>query len=249
MYSIKINKKTYDLAESWDELEYYKYKKLVEVNEKKEALKSYELFSLLSGIPLDIIKKIKIQQLHELEKLANFFVNDPIPAVPTHEYINEFEIDGTIFYLREFRAETTFEEWMDFKETDDIIIQLSVMAKKKVETKKWNYKKFKYEKTYKYEKYDDYDLDERIKQFNNLDIITIKKISNFFLSNYQQLKLFTSQYSLILATLTQQVESIKSSMQAGGGMRHYNRYQIWILTKMKKHLEKSYQKCFSSIPL
>lgn len=246
MYSIKINKKTFNMPETWNELEHYKWKKLVDAKENEKELKTYDIFSILSGIPVSIIKKIPIQQLHELNKLANFFYKEEVPVVNTEDILTEFEYDGETYYLRNFRAETTFEEWIDFKETDDIIIQLAVMAKKKVKTTKWNWKKFKKTEVEEYETYDDYDINERIKHFSNLDIITIKKLSNFFFNNYKTLQIFISQYSLVLESLTLQVESIKSSMKSGAGMGLYNKYQIWILTKMKKRLEKDWLKFSNS---
>lgn len=226
MYSIKIKNKSFDLPENWDEFEYGRFKELID--KKEEKLKTYELLSIVSGIPLHVIKKIRLDDIQKLMPLIDFFLKAELPEI--EDSINEFEIEGEVYYLNEFKEDVHFEEWIDFRETDDIITKVAVMAKRKIGKK--------------FETYDSYELEDRIKLFNKLDVITIKKIHNFFLNNWNRQNSVFQTSLMVHQALTLQRTFLNHLIKNGAGSQLYNKYQMAILSRKNKSLERNLMKYF-----
>ena len=196
MRKIKLNNKTYQVPENWDEVTLEMQMKISADTDaiQVEELKRYAILSGYANIPIDVLKAAKITDLQQLFKSLEF-INTPLEEKP----IIEFDFRDKHYYMGQNLVEMEFQ---DFISIENVIEEnsghtynalptiLAVMCKTKKENGLL-------------ETIDDYNVLDRAILFKKLPLPIAHNLSLFF---SQSVSLYSSSFQLYLNPEIQKVE-------------------------------------------
>lgn len=177
MKKIIFNNKTYDCPESWRDISLKMQVEAHNLSQNEKYVKAVGVLSAYTKIPVEDLKKAKTPMLMEVMKNIAF-INKPVSEEP----LFEFEYKGEKYNILESVTKNQFQDYISLQTVvnmykDDNWKQLSyiiaIMAKKQGET------------------LDDYDIEERAKYFEDIDVETLTRVSAFFLKSKKALNLIT----------------------------------------------------------
>ena len=176
MKTIELLNKKYEYPTSWRDVSVMHYQKIHSVIEKQkeedddeDILKSInnqiEVISMYTNIPVDVLKKEEPKKMVEFMQDLQF-LKEEIPS----KQINEFTFKDDKYIVIQSLMKTEFQDFVSLEnilQRDNFIGNLhwilAVMCRKAVD-----------------ETLDDYDVEERAKEFLALDMVTVNNIAVFF---------------------------------------------------------------------
>lgn len=189
----KDTKIDFEIPSGWHEVT---LKQFIKISKDLDYL---EMFSVLSGVPLDTIKQCKPDEVayivDQLQELYN-----PKDLENLTEHVEEFELNGVTYKINPNLINEKAGQWWDMKKLEAdaqenpiefIPMLISMLARP--EGEEYDYAKAK----------------EREKEFLDLDVLTAFKVRTFFLSS-QLVYLINSNRSLRKNT------ALKRTLQAMG---------------------------------
>ena len=160
----KIN---FEIPESWNELTLETYEK---INENMDAL---DVFSLLSGLDINLIKQCNVKEVEFLvSQIETLF--DVKKLEESKEFADHFILDNRKFIVPSDLLSIKAGQYWDIRRIEDSYRDKPLEAVRKLlsffileQGKEYDYK----------------DTDEKFKLFKRLDVATAYAIRSFFLSN------------------------------------------------------------------
>lgn len=244
MKRVILNELEYHIPTSWDDItikDYQRiYKQIGKYNESMEEdtvdkfediYESIRLISAYSDIPE---KELKIANINDVIGIINdmSFIKKEIPS----KQIVEFKFKNKVYNVIQSLHKQQFQDFVSLENIlqrgnniDNMHYILAIMAREGVD-----------------ETLDDYDVDERAKEFLNLDIITANNISVFFSSLekvYTQISTLSSHPKEVIQMKAQEVMNF---LKEQDGQGWFTRWQIGITKRLVKYLEKRSMKYFTS---
>jgi hypothetical protein len=234
MKELTIANKVYKIPESWSDCT---LRQCIKVSDLEQNEDEYKVLALVAGyadISMDEIKHMKIQELKDLTN-AMKFVLEPLPEVP----ITEFDFNGKHYYTIEsflqaeaqdfFTTEAILQNYKDntYKALPEL---LAVMCKQQGET------------------LDNYDLQERAKEFLDLPMDIANGIRVFFYS-VEIMSLVNSQSYLNRNQIVQQkVNECMNTLKKLDSLGWRGRFVARTLRKSIMSLHKNWKKYSSGFP-
>ncbi len=242
MKTIILNNKKYIIPEKWDEVTLKQQMKVSEDNDKI-TIPDLKKFAILSGycnIPIEELKHAKLTELTELFKNMAF-INEELPNKP----IIEFDFNGKHYYAGQNLAEMEFQ---DFVSIENIIHEhsgntynalptiLAIMCKQKKDNGVL-------------ESLDDYDVQQRAKEFEELPLVTAHNLSLFFSNS---VNLFSKAIPLFLSpevekvVVEKKIQNIESTLKELDGKGLLTRFVSGILRYCLKFIKRQHNKRYTS---
>lgn len=235
MKKFNLNKVTYSVPESWDEVTLENQIKVSNDAEliNDEALKKIALISGYANIPMEVLKHTQLTKIPNLFKHLTF-LNDPIPIEP----IAEFEYKGDKYQVAETLLKNEFQDWISIetafennkeKMWNALPYVVAVLAKKEGET------------------LDDFDIEERAKHFRQLPVSIANRLAVFF---YQIES--TSKINSLLSLnpnpiVLKRVEEVQTILRSQVGGAWHIRLLRSILLKLTKYLKRDWIRYYTSL--
>ena len=230
--TIQLNNQKYQCPTSWDDVTLADQIRIADIAAKHTGLTSQlQLIAGYANIPVDEIKHTHISKLPTLVKHLEF-VSEELDKEP----ISEFEHKGHKYYLMPTLLNGEFQDFISLEAVmannsdnpyEGLPMMIAIIAKRENES------------------LDDYDLEERSKEFLDLPIVIANKVSGFFL-NFAQISLlstptFLNQYQeKINQEVTRGFEELENTIRQSGGQGLLGRFQRWTLRKYVKSLKKNW---------
>lgn len=238
MTQITFNKKKYDLPTSWDEV---KLEMIIKTSELSDLLPDAPLVAIMagySGIPVDELKPAKMAQVGKIMEALEFIYEEykPLPS-------NHFVHNGIQYGCEDDIINIEFQDYVSlqtilYNYRDNPVKGLPYMIAALF--KKDN------------EKLDDFNLDDRAKEFLTLKFTTAKNLECFFLhskSAYEtiiQLSLIQDQLpELVLHKITELQNIIKKHKEQNGGSL-LTKLVIGVLQIYLKRLKRGLEKYYNT---
>jgi len=240
MKTIIFNQKQYDVPEKWEDV---KVGMLVKSAELSELLGDAPLIAIMSaytGIPLQQLKSDKSKEAHEVMDTMSF-IAEPYEAKPE----TSFEFNGSTYSCPETLTSQPFEDWVSVQtvlhnnrehQEQSLPKLIAIMCKKDSES------------------IDDFDLDDRAKEFLELPMTCAKDIECFFLHSlraYKSVTLLSSTQNEVETIVLHKVDELQNTMKtrkAQSGLSFGTRLLIGYLQIYLWWVRKVLVKSFSSIP-
>lgn len=235
MKEIQINGKKYQCPESWDEIT---LEKQIEVNNyidtfTNKSVKSIAMLGGYLGIPLDVLKKMKLSDANKLAKKVKF-LNEKMPD----KGITEFDFNGSHYYFGQNLMDVEFQDYVSIQnamqnvsgDTLQVLPTLmAIMCKRK-----------KPDGTL--ESLSDYDVDKRAEEFKKVPITVANSLSVFFYQNIITSQIISQLYSNPKEVAQKKIDECKNTIrsQAGRGllMRWLRGTSLYYLKFIEKRLDK-----------
>lgn len=175
MKTIKIDDVMYSLPSSWNDITIAKQIKAIDLNKSisNENIRILALVSAYADIPLDELKSMNVNRAKRIVE-AMSFLQQPIPNIK--EPIKEFTFKGQTYYIAQNLMNQEFQDYVSW---ENILQQykdeqhkamnylIAILAKRK-------------KSNGELESMDDYDVNERAKEFEELSITIAERIKVFF---------------------------------------------------------------------
>lgn len=244
MKRVILNELEYYIPTSWDDITIKDYQRIYKqignynesvkeekINEFDDVMESIKLVSAYSSIPE---KELKIANISDVIGIINdmSFIKEEIPS----KQIVEFKFKNKVYNVIQSLHKQQFQDYVSLENilqrgnnVENMHYILAIMSREGID-----------------ETLDDYDVDERAKEFLNLDIITANNISVFFSSLekvYTQISMLSSHPKEVIQMKAQEV---MSSLNALDGQGWYTRWQIGITKRLVSYLERKSMKYFTS---
>jgi len=191
MKTIQFLNKKYIIPESWDDVTLKMQMEVSSVAAQQTYVKTLGILAGYTGIPVEELKTAKISDLERVMKSMTF-LQTPIPEAP----VFNFNFNGKNYVVQENILEQQFQDYVaiqtaigEYGENKWMVTPyiLAIMCKHDKET------------------LDDFDINTRAKEFEELPISIANGISTFFLSN------LTVSKSIMMFSLPEVQESIIQS--------------------------------------
>jgi len=239
MKTIQFLNKKYDIPESWDEVTLKMQMQVSTISHQEKYIKTLGILAGYTGIPVEDLKTAKVNDLERVMKSMTF-LQDAIPEEP----VMEFSFNGHDYQVATNIIEQQFQDFVAIQtaisnngETKWLATPyiLAVMAKRGEET------------------LDDFDVNARAKEFEDIPISIANGVAAFFLSNSKVSRSITmlSSPEVQKDILHAKVEELNLSLnklkqQRGGNIL----IRLWIMTSRRyiKSLRCQLEKSFSSQP-
>jgi len=242
MKEIKLNNKKYKVPENWNEVTLRMQMKVTEDTEKIsiDELKKFAILSGYAGIPMDELKRAKLNDLQELFKAIGF-VNKPLPE----EAIIEFDFNGSHYYCGQNLVDMEFQDFISIENAIEaqsgntynaLPLILAIMSKKKKDNGV-------------FESIDDYDIRKRGEEFIDLPLPIAHQLSLFF---YHSTAIFSNLFQLYLkpenqkAIMQKQIDTVESMLKELGGRGWLTRCVTGILRISLKYIRRQLDKHYTS---
>ena len=202
----------FSMPESWNELTLETYEK---INEKMDSL---EIFSTLSGLDIELVKRCDVQEIEFLVSQIDVLFNTKDLESDT-EPVGDFLINDRRFIVPSDINSIKAGQYWDIKKIEDNYRDKPLLAIRKLlaffileEGKEYNYK----------------DNDEKYELFKQLDVETAYRIRSFFLTNLL-LSINDSNLSLIKSTKLKNLKRVTTLLV--GSMAAYLPSIVWLRIK------------------
>lgn len=232
MKKITLNNKKYDIPSSWDDITLTDQIRIADVAAKHTGLTSQlQLVAGYANIPIEVIKHLHISELPKLVKQLDF-VKEPLETKP----MESFEHKGHTYHIIPTLLNGEFQDFISLEAVmtnhkeniyEGLPMMIAILCKRENES------------------LDDYDIEERSKEFMDLPIRIVNNISSFFLNIGISSQLSTPTYlGEMEKNLSQEVikaldELILTTKQSGGqGL--LGRLQKRMLRKYAQYLKKNF---------
>lgn len=190
----KDTKIPFEIPSGWHEVTLRQFKKI------SKDLDYLEMFSELSGIPLETVKQCKPEEVgYFIEQLETIY--DPKQLEGLTDIIEEFELNGVTYKINPNLINEKAGQWWDMKKLEADMqdkpiefIPMMISMLSRPEGEEYDYAKAK----------------EREELFLDLDVLTAFKIRNFFLSS-QLVYLINSNRSLRKTTQLKRILQVMGS--------------------------------------
>lgn len=240
MKTLVVNGNKYSCPEKWDEVTLRMQVKLTQDTDKikDNGLKKLSILSGYAGIPLDELKRTKLNDLQELFS-AIAFINEPMPET----MITEFDFKGSHYHCGQNIVEMEFQDFVSIENTlqetsgnttTALPIILAVMCKKKLPNGQL-------------ETIDDYDVIKRSEEFKDLPLTIANSLSLFF---YHSEKVYTNllgSYSNPNVMVESQIQEVEGMLKQLAGRGLFMRLLSGILRICLKSIRRKQRKLFTSI--
>lgn len=239
MKTITIDKIKYNIPDKWSDMTMRQYIQLRRLNAEdnpnisKDIMKNYALISVYLGIPISILKKLKYSKFLSLFQYLEF-TKTPMEDNPIHE----FEYKGDKYSVLDTLLEQESQDFLTIQSIRDnnpdepwmeIPYIVAVCAKKEGES------------------LDDYDLEERVKHFEELPIPIVNKLEVFFCS-VKKLSDLRSLISINKDKIIQaKVNECNDTLKKAGGKGLFSNLLIGILQKYLQYIKKQWVKYSNSL--
>lgn len=238
MKEIILNKKSYNIPESWYDITIKHFQEIYNGNKEEEdetitkLNKQFRTLSLYTSIPVDELKHGNIKEVSEISNYLTF-ITEEIPS----KQITEFEHNGIKYNVVQGLSKQQFQDYVSLENVlqhsnriDQLHYILAILARKSPE-----------------ETLDDYDVDERAKEFLSVDIVTAHNVSLFFSALGKVYNTHGTIYSnpqKLIKMKSKEVQESFSTMQVGKGW--FMNFVIGIMKRWITYLEKRAMKYFQS---
>jgi len=220
------------MPESWDDITVKDQIRIANIAQEYTGLTAQlQLIAGYANIPVDVIKKTHINKLPTLVKHLEFITEDLV-----EEEIEGFEHNGHKYFLMPSLLNAEFQDFVSIEASiqnnkenkyEALPMMIAILAKREDET------------------LDDYNLEERSKEFLTLPIKTANSISTFFL-NLGMLSQLTTQISseqIIQETekeLIRRFEELENILKQSDGGTWSGRFRKKMLLKYVMSLKKNF---------
>lgn len=244
MKRVILNGLEYNIPTSWEDITIKDYQRIYKqigiynesvkkekINEFDDVMEIIKLISVYSSIPE---KELKIANINDVVGIINdmSFIKDEIPS----KQIVEFKFKNKTYNVIQSLHKQQFQDYVSLENiiqrgnnVENMHYILAIMAREGVD-----------------ETLDDYDVDERAKEFLNLDIITANNISVFFSSLEKVYTQISTLYSHPKEVIQMKAQEVMNSLNALDGQGWFTRWQIGITKRLIIYLEKKSMKYFTS---
>ena len=205
----KIN---FTIPEGWKELTLETYEK---INEEMDAL---EVFSLLSGLEIELVRKCDVKDVEFLVSQIEFLFN-PKDLENDLESVGAFKIKGRTFNVPTDLLSIKAGQYYDIKKIEDMYRDKPLEAVRRL----LSYLILEEGKEYDYK-----DADDKYELFKDLDVSTAYRVRGFFLSN---LLLSINDSSLSLVKSTKRKNLKRATTLLLGSMVAYLPSIVWLKIK------------------
>lgn len=237
MKTIEFKGKEYQCPESWRDISLKMQVEAHNLSQNEKYVKAIGVLSAYTKIPVEDLKRAEKPLLMETMKhLA--FINTPISDEP----LFEFEYKGEKYNILESMTKNQFQDYVSLQTVvnmykDDNWKQLSyiiaIMAKKQGET------------------LDDYDIEERAKYFEDIDVETLTRVSAFFLKSKKALNLITVFSSpqiqaILVEDKLNELKNIQNRLKAQRGGNLLIRLWIFVSKHWLRFYMRQWEKSYNS---
>ncbi|GAF77899.1 unnamed protein product [marine sediment metagenome] len=238
MKNIQFNNKKYDIPTVWDDVTLKMQMQVSTISHKEKYVKTLGLLGGYSGIPVEELKKAKLNDCERVMKHMTF-MGEPVPDEP----VLEFDYAGHHYMVPSTMIEQEFQDYVaiqtavaEYGDNQWMVTPyiLAVMCKRDDE-----------------ESIDDFDINERAKHFEDIPIGIANGVAAFFLSNslaYKSIGMLSSP-EVIHATVQGKIEELNHSLsqlrkQRGGNLL----IRLWVTMSRKytMYLSRNWEKSFNS---
>jgi len=242
MKQIKLNGKSYSCPESWDEVTLKQQMQVTADSDRieLEQLKKFAILSGYAGIPIQELKRAKIQDLTQLFKAIEF-LNIDMPSTP----LIEFDFNGKHYYCGQNLIEMEFQ---DFISIENAIAETSGQTYNAMPTILAIMCKQKHANG-ALESLDEYDVVARAKEMEALPISIAHGLSLFFSTSekiYSTISLLflnpESQKELVM----KQIDSAENTLKELAGRGLLTRLRNGILRYWLKSTRRQLNSRFTS---
>lgn len=225
MVKIKVNDVEYSVPSSWDEVTIAQQIEISEVKDRDEDFRNLHLISTYTGVPLDLVKRMNINQFKSVIKLLEF-LSQPIQ----NKVINSFTFNGKTYQIADslLRGET-----QDFLSIEGVLKKfkdnqvkalpyiIAIVAKQEGET------------------LDSFDVHKRAEEFKSLPYTIANNIWFFFVQTEKVLSISTKQYlaiqdKVLEASLSYSESIVKQSDGRGLYRKLLKIYLLWYIKSTRK---------------
>ncbi len=207
MKILKIDETTYNIPTSWNDIT---LQQQIEVEKLIDEHQDFKQIAILSGylkIEVDVIKKLHFNTVRKLMSELQF-MQQQLPVEPVHE----FEHRGNKYYVIPSMLKGEFQDFISFEQVREqykdkpfagLPLMIAILCKRADES------------------LDDYDIQERSKEFMDLPLPIANGLSTFFLTSA---KLLNPDYNSVLQMQDQNIRQSTNSMlntlknSVGGGL-------------------------------
>ena len=115
MKTKKINRATFNIPEAWDEVSLDMHSACVAALQEDGISKAAILartLSALSGIPVLVLRGLKVEEIEEINQTVSFYFETKCPVIPA----DQFEFKGETYLVPSDIGEATFGEFVDLED-------------------------------------------------------------------------------------------------------------------------------------
>lgn len=238
MKTVRFLNKDVRVPEKWQDVTVKMQIRAAEIESAETYVKSLGMISAYTSVPVDDLKKARIEDVKEILQHLSF-LNEEIKAMPCFVFTfkdEEYHVKPNILE-QEFQdfvaAQTAMMEYKD-EYWKQLTYLLAINAKKEGES------------------LNDFNINDRAKHFEDIDVVTVSGIAAFFLSN-QMLSNYIIQLSSKEEINKEVLESLKElqhttktlKKQRGGNLL----IKSWIMISQKysKSLAQAWEKYYNSL--
>ena len=213
MKKIVLNDITYLIPSSWVEITLEQQMLLSDYEQqfKDETTRKIAVISAYSTIPIDVLKRAKINDLTNVFKEMSF-INKDI----TTETLTEFKFNDETYYVSQNLMNQEFQEYISLQNVQHqykdnpsqaLPMILAIMCKRKKENGLL-------------ETMDEYNVEERAEQFKKLNLVIANSIALFFSRSINVLSTLSLQFSNPKEIVKMKMEEVENTLkqQRGQGL-------------------------------
>lgn len=207
------------VPKSWDEITLAKFQELSRLYKNNEQITDSQLIAFFCDVEENYIKDAPVAVVNEVMQYLDF-INHPI----NDEEKSSITIDNTEYHI-DTQDQLKFGEYVDVQtvlkdSSDNLAAVLAILCRKEGEVYDDNYIARV--------------LPERIKMFEEMSIVEVQPLINFFLKCCLQSAILT-QTSSTKNLVNQQVQFIENFVRNGAGKKHSFLWRMKTLQKLKKY--------------
>ena len=239
MKKIKLDGIEYNCPESWQEIT---LKQQMQVSEdsnsiKLDDLKKLAIISGYCGIPQNKLKHARLQELGPLFKNIEF-INKPIPNNP----VIEFDFNDKHYHVGQNLIDMEFQDFISIQNAIQNVSGNTFLALPTIIAIMCKCKK----EDGRFESIDDYDVEKRAKEFEQLPITIANGIAFFFSNSTNLLSTITLLYSNPIQLVTSRLEDLENTLRKQDGQGWLTRLHNSIFRRYIKSIKKRLPKYFTS---
>ena len=201
-----------------------------------ERIKSMAMMAGYLNIPIDELKRMKLTDANKLAKYVSF-----LNTKMSEEAITEFDFNGNTYYVGQNIFETEFQDFVSIQNTMQNVsgntltvlpTLIAIMAKRKIDGT--------------LESLDDYNVEERSKEFLKLPITVANSLSVFFYQSISVLQITSQLYSNPKEAVQRKIEECRNIVKKQVGVGWLTRLLRGTSLYYLKFIEKRLDKYFTS---
>lgn len=215
----RINYNFTNVPTSWNNITLKKFQELSRLYKNNEQITDIQLIAFFCDVEESYIKDAPVAVVNEVMQYLDF-INQSI----SNEEKSSITIDNTEYHI-DTQDQLKFGEYVDVQtvlkdDADNLAAVLAILCRKKDE--EYN------------DEYIAKTLPERIALFEEMSIVEVQPLINFFLKCCIQSAILT-QTSSTKNLVNQQVEYIENFVRNGAGKKHSFLWRMKTLQKLKKY--------------